>query len=262
MVSPEGGGPGDRPRQRNRWWSAWLAAVLAFLAKGKAILFLLFKVKFLLSFVSLVVTSFIYGLAFGWAFGVGFIALLFVHEMGHVIALKRRGIPAPAPVFIPFVGAAIVLRQHPQSAADEAYVAAGGPLLGWVASAVTYLLFVVTGHPLFETLAYFGFFLQAFNLVPVTPLDGGRIIAAVDRRLWWFGLPLLAAVILLTHSVFGILIGVLIAYQFFQRLRRPEDPAYFDVPRSVKVAAFAAWLILLALSLGGMVLTGGASGWA
>lgn len=248
--------PTGNPKPRS-WWMGWLAAIAAFIAKGKTLLFLLFKVKFLLSFASLIATTFIYGLAFGWGFGIGFVALLFVHEMGHVIALRMRGLPAPAPVFIPFLGAAIFLKQNPQSAADEAFIAAGGPILGFLGSAVCFLIFKATGQSLFGVLAYFGFFLQAFNLVPVTPLDGGRIIAAVDRRLWWVGLPVLAVVIILTGAgVFGILIGVLVAFQFWHRLRTPVDPAYYAVPTATKILAFVTWIGLLGLSLLGMMMTG------
>jgi len=244
-------------RRLRRWWSAWLAAAVGLAAKAKTLLLVLVKAKLFLSFGSLLLSSFIYGLAFGWAFGVGFIALLFVHEMGHVLALRSRGMKAPAPVFIPFVGAAIFLSQHPRSASEEAYVAAGGPVLGFLGSVLALVLSGGGRGSLFGTLAYFGFFLQAFNLVPISPLDGGRMVAAVDRRLWWVGLPLLGVVVLLTHSAMGILIGLLVAYQFFLRLRGKEDPAYFDVPPRQRLLTLTVWVVLLALSLGGMALAGG-----
>lgn len=260
MGSEELGNPSPWRRLR-RWWSAWAAAAVGLAAKAKALLLILLKAKLFLSFGSLLFSSFIYGLAFGWAFGFGFIALLLIHEMGHVLALKSRGLEAPLPVFIPFVGAAIFLSRHPRSAGEEAYVAAGGPVLGFAASVFAYALGAAVGNPVFTTLAYFGFFLQAFNLVPISPLDGGRMVAAVDRRLWWVGLPVLAAVVFLTRSVMGILIGALVAYQFFMRLRRGEGAAYYDVPGRTRFMTLAAWILLIALSLAGMGVTGGVAGW-
>ena len=233
--------------------AAILASLVAIAAKAQALLVLLFKAKFLLTFATMFISMVVYGLAFGWAFGVGFVLILFVHELGHFIAIRMRGLPAGAPVFIPFMGAIIGLRGRPVSAAEEAFIGGAGPLLGTIASAAVLLLPI---GPVRLPLAYTGFFLQLFNLIPVSPLDGGRMVAAVDRRLWWFGLPLLLGVIILTGSwTLGILLAMLVLSQFFGRMRRPEPASYFAVPLRVRLLALAAWLGLAAASGLGMAIS-------
>ncbi len=235
------------PAPKRRWWAAWLSAIAAFAL----------KFKLLFSLLSVLASVFVYGWAFGFPFAIGFVAILAIHELGHVAALRMKGLPAPPPVFIPFLGAAIFLSRNPASAADEAFVAGGGPVAGWLASAAATALFLGTGNPLFGTIAYIGFFLQAFNLVPISPLDGGRMVAAVDRRLWWVGLPILAAVVLVTQSFFAVLIGIIIVVEFLARLRAPVDPRYYQVAPRDRILALVIWLMLLILSLAGMVMLQG-----
>jgi Zn-dependent protease len=100
-----------------------------------------------------------------------------------------------------------------------------------------------------------GFFLQLFNLVPVSPLDGGRMIAAVSRRLWWLGLPLLLAFALFLHSAMALLIFVLVLGQFLRQLRHSPPPGYYDVPAGLRVLALASWLALVVACGAGMVAT-------
>ncbi len=232
---------------KRRKWTGWLGAVVAFAL----------KFKLLFSLLTVLGSVFIYGWAFGFPFAIGFVLILAIHEMGHVAALRLKGLPAPPPVFIPFMGAAIFLSRNPQSAADEAFVAGGGPVAGWVASALAAWLFVSTANPLFGTIAYLGFFLQAFNLIPMSPLDGGRMVAAVDRRLWWVGLPILAAVVIFIHSFFAVLIAIIIGVEFFARVRAPADPRYYQVSARDRILTLVVWLSLLLLSVLGMVMLQG-----
>jgi Zn-dependent protease len=121
-----------------------------------------------------------YALFLGWQFAVGFVLLIFVHECGHLIAAKKVGLKVTTPAFIPFMGALITLREAPRNAWIEAQVGIGGPLLGTVGSAVCVGIYYLTGNPLFMALAYTGFFLNLFNLAPISPLDGGRIVTALS----------------------------------------------------------------------------------
>ena len=134
-----------------------------------------------------------YALVFGWRYAAGFVLLLLLHEMGHYIAARQRGLDVGAPVFIPFVGAWIQLKDMPHDADTEAYVGLGGPLAGTVASLACYFAARSTGSDLLLALSYAGFFINLFNLIPLSPFDGGRITAVLSPRIWLVGVPVLVA---------------------------------------------------------------------
>lgn len=187
------------------------AAILALLIKGKALLFSLFKLKFLFSILSAVVSVFAYAVGFGWWGAIGFVALIFVHEMGHVIVLRSQGVPATVPLFIPFVGALIGMKSYPRSVVEEAYSAIAGPIVGSIGALVCFAAYFATGKQIWAWLAYIGFFLNLFNLLPMSPLDGGRIVGAVWRGFWILGIvaaviiaTVLESPVLLLFTVFGL----------------------------------------------------------
>ena len=134
-----------------------------------------------------------YALIWGWRFAVGFVLLLLVHELGHVIQLRREGIKAGAPMFVPFLGAVVAMKEMPKDAAAEARVGLAGPVLGSAASLLPLAIHALGGSDLFLALAYVGFLLNLFNLLPVLPLDGGRAMAALSPTLWFVGYALLVA---------------------------------------------------------------------
>src|SRR6266480_3046046 len=174
-----------------------LAALGMLLAKVgtklKAFLILLPKLKLLATSASMLVSLGAYALIWGWSFGLGFVLLLLIHEMGHVVQLRREGIKASAPMFIPFLGALVAMRELPKDAAAEARVGLAGPVLGSVGALGALGLYALTGNELFKALAFFGFFLNLFNLLPVLPLDGGRAMAALSPWMWFAGYALLVA---------------------------------------------------------------------
>ncbi len=182
----------------------------------------------------------------GWWFGVSFVALAFVHEMGHVWMLRRQGIPASAPVFIPFVGAIIGMKRMPADAAAEAAVGIGGPAVGTAASVLCLAAYTVTGWAVLLPAAFFGFLLNLVNLLPVSPLDGGRIVAAVSPRIWWLGLPLLFALAWFTHS---IILWIVLLAGIARALTAHKSKEYFRVPAATRRLFGAAYL--------GMVVTAG-----
>src|SRR6184192_3391801 len=138
-------------------------------------------------------TIWIYAQTWGWWYAVGFVLLIFVHECGHLLAARRIGLKVGAPVFIPFMGAFIALKEAPPNAWIEAQVGIGGPMLGTMGAAVCEAIHLATGNPLFGALAYTGFFLNLFNLAPVGFLDGGRIVTALSPWLWLVGLVVVGA---------------------------------------------------------------------
>ncbi|MDB5174785.1 MAG: putative zn-dependent protease transrane protein [Phycisphaerales bacterium] len=178
----------------------------------------------------------------GWRFAAGFVALMLVHEMGHVVAMWYYGLSASPPIFIPFLGALINLRQDPPNAKVEAIVGIGGPLAGTVGALICYALYhyVPALHTeLMLDLAYFGFILNLFNLLPVPPLDGGRITAAVSPWIWMFGLAALVLVFLgqlfLQHTFNFVML--LILFFALPRIRATlrahgRDNPYYRISRA------------------------------
>lgn len=196
---------------------------------------------------SMVVSIAAYTLLFGLPFAAGFVLLILVHELGHAIQLRREGVAAGAPVFIPFVGAVIAMRELPRDAAMEARVGIAGPILGTVGALAVHAAALATGSDLLLALAYTGYFLNLFNLVPVSPLDGGRIAAALTPALWFGGILVLVGLLVLRPNPVLILIVVLGGLDSWGRLRsRDANAAYYAVAPHVRAALAAAWIGLVA----------------
>lgn len=165
----------------------------------------------------------VYGWMFGWPYAVGFVGLLFAHEMGHYIAAKQRGLNVGAPTFIPFVGAWIELKEQPRDAETEAYVGMAGPLVGSLAALAVYFVGREHGGNWILAVAYAGFMLNLFNLIPLSPFDGGRITAVLSPRLWLLGVPMLLALFFYRPSPLLILMAILAAPQVIKAVR--HDPS-------------------------------------
>jgi Zn-dependent protease len=164
-----------------------------------------------------------YSLFYGWRYAAGFVALLFVHEMGHYLAAKQRGLDVGAPTFIPFVGAWIQLKDLPHDAETEAWVGLGGPLLGSIGALACYFAARETGSNLLLAISYAGFFLNLFNLIPLSPLDGGRITAVLSPRIWLLGVPVLGALFFWRPSPILVLIAIIAAPQVWKALKYRSD---------------------------------------
>jgi Zn-dependent protease len=180
----------------------------------------------------------VYALVFGWRYAAGFVAMLFIHETGHLIAARRRGLAVGLPNFIPFVGAWIELKERPHDAETEAYVGLGGPLLGTVGALGCWYLARNYGIDWLLAVSYAGFFLNLFNLVPVPPLDGGRITGVLSPRIWLLGVPVLGAMLWYSFSPLLLVIAILALPNILAALRYRADSAeaqsYYAVSARVR----------------------------
>jgi len=202
--------------------------------------------KFLASGGSMLISVFAYAFVFGWWYAVGFVALIFAHEMGHFLAARKRGLNVGLPTFIPFVGAWIELKEQPMNAETEAFVGIAGPMLGSAAAFVCYILARDSGSGLLMALAYAGFVLNLFNLIPLTPLDGGRIVSVISPRIWFLGVPMLAGLFLWKPSPLLIIIAIFAAPQVWAAFkdRRVLDSEYYRAPLSIRLQYTAQYLLL------------------
>ncbi|MDR1461082.1 MAG: site-2 protease family protein [Campylobacteraceae bacterium] len=197
---------------------------------------------------SMLVSIFAYSLIFGWRYALGFVLLIFFHEMGHYLAAKKLGLNVGAPTFIPFVGAWIALKELPLKAEDEAYIGIAGPFIGTIAAFACYLWALNSGSNLFLAISYAGFFINLFNLIPLPPFDGGRITAAISRKMWFVGAPILVGVFLWRPSPILILMIILAAPHIWNSLRGKRDmnEKYYDVPFAKRVEYGLLYFGLLA----------------
>jgi Zn-dependent protease len=237
--------------------SAIGAAIVAALAKLKAILVLLPKLKLIASTGTIVVSLAAYALVWGWSFAAGFVALLFVHEMGHAIALRREGIKASAPMFIPFLGAVIAARSLGDNATAEARVGLAGPILGSIGAAACVLVWHATGNDLWRALAFTGFFLNLFNLLPVVPLDGGRAMAAMAPWMWFVGFAAIIPLAIIFPNPIILLILVFAGFETYKRWQQRRSgglaqESYYRVRPLDRALVAAVYLSLVALLVVGM----------
>ncbi len=229
--------------------------IIKFGAKLKGLLLLLPKLKLFTTSATMLVSVAAYALIWGWSFAAGFVLLLLVHEMGHVIQLRREGIKASAPMFIPFLGALVAMKELPKDAAAEARVGLAGPVLGTLGALVPLGLWAITGNELFQALAFVGFFLNLFNLLPVLPLDGGRAMAALSPWMWLVGYGLLIAATIVFPNPIMLLIllfGGLETWRRWKQRNTPEARAYSRVKPATRLAVAALYLGLAAALAVGM----------
>jgi Zn-dependent protease len=242
-------------------------AILALKFKGLLLLvlnlkWLLFVPKLLFSFGSLFVSIWFYALFFGWKFGVVFVLLILVHELGHYVTFRNLGISAGLPFFIPGLGAFVAARGPAPSMTIEAIATIAGPVYGLAAAGVCYALARNAHDPFWYAAAYVGFFLNALNLLPIPPFDGGRLAGIIDPRLWILGLAGFLAWIVFFHAwsspfslLFLIVVGVVAVPRIRALFAGYVDPRFAAVPPASRVAIAVAYFATLAIAVGGAAVT-------
>ena len=264
-APPPAGPVAAPPAARKSPWKRALGVLIAlgalllkFGAKLKGLLLLLPKLKLFTTSASMLVSIGAYALIWGWRFAVGFVLLLLVHEYGHVLQLRREGIKASAPMFIPFLGAFVGMKELPKDAAAEARVGLAGPILGSLACLIPIGLYALTGNELFKALAFVGFFLNLFNLLPVLPLDGGRAMAALTPWMWVVGFALLvAATVVFPNPIMllVLLLGGVETWRRWKARKSPESQRYGRVRPRTRVAVAVTYVGLAVALAVGMDLT-------
>ncbi|MGI9099276.1 MAG: site-2 protease family protein [Solirubrobacteraceae bacterium] len=252
------------PDEQRPWWRRGLSLLFVVgalaLKFGKAALLLLPKAKVLTTSGTMLVSIAAYSLIWGWKFALGFVVLLFVHEMGHVIQLRREGIEASAPMFIPFLGAAVMAKSLGDDATAEARVGLAGPILGTLGCLALLPVALTTGEDFWYALVFTGLFLNLFNLLPVVPLDGGRAMAALSPWMWFVGLFAMAVLAFAYPNPIILIILVLAIFETYRRwkARKSGDEkviAYYRVKPAHRLAILGVYLGLIVVCVVGMGLT-------
>ncbi|HVY09149.1 MAG TPA: site-2 protease family protein [Mycobacteriales bacterium] len=212
-----------------------LAGLAALLVKLKSVLFL----------GSLAVSLAAYAQLWGWRFGAGFAVLLLVHELGHVIALRLRGIRASGLVFIPLLGAFTSWKPQERPAHHDAETALAGPIAGTVGALAALGYADASGSDLWRALAFTGFLLNLFNLIPLVPLDGGRVANLVYPWAWGvIGVGLVGYLIVRPEPLVVIIL-LLVGYELYTQLRNPDAAARAATPPEQRLRLTWAYLALV-----------------
>lgn len=240
--------------------SGTLLAIGLALLKLKGLLFLIFaKVKllavnpfegfgitqFAMAGGSMIVTIVAYAWKMGAPFAIGFVLLTVVHEIGHAVAIRAKGLRAGAMVFIPFVGGAVTLRDQPRSAYEDAQIAMAGPIAGTLSSVASLYIYRLTGQPLYLAIAFAGFLLNLFNLLPVSPLDGGRVAGAITKWMWLFGVLVLVYVMIVWRSPLLILVLIASVFQIHRAIKLEKENIFYNATLLQRFAVAVVYFLLV-----------------
>jgi len=255
--SPYHSSPAPSRRASGGIGAGVVAALAAAWAYGKYVLLVALKFPAFATLATGLLSVGVYALIYPWQVAVGIVVMILIHEMGHVVEIRRQGMQATAPIFIPLLGAAIFQRSHPTSAINQAKIGIAGPIAGTLAAIAAVAVYAATANPIYLVMAYFGFFINLFNLIPFGMLDGGWILAPVSKWIQVIGLGLLAALFLLRSvSPFVLLIVLLGIPLVYRRFKDPAYDAYLTSgPLSERLALGLGWLALVVILGFGMFQT-------
>ena len=177
---------------------------------------------------------------------IGFVVITLIHEVGHAIVMRIKGLRAGFLVFIPFIGGAVTLKDQPRSVYDDAQIGLAGPIAGTIASLVSLQIYKWTDDPLYLWIASVGFVLNLINLIPIGMLDGGRISAAVTKWMWVFGVAGVVYKTVRQPNVLMIVILLLAIFQIYAAMiREKENDGFYDITPPQRVAVAIAYFSLV-----------------
>jgi Zn-dependent protease len=228
-----------RPRTDGPWWKRVSTAliVIGVFALGKVKLLVLGLTK-ASTFFSMFAFFGLYWSQFGWALAAGLVVSIYIHEMGHVAELRRFGIAAGAPLFIPGIGALVLLKQHIDDPAIDARIGLAGPVWGLGAGLASYAVYRITGVPIWAAIAQLTGFINLFNLLPFWQLDGARGFHALSRWQRWVVVAALGVAFLATNEGLLLLIGAVAVYRALQ-------PPVVEKPNAAALGTFLVLIVAL-----------------
>lgn len=198
-------------------------------------------------FLSMMVSVLVYALPFGVWYAAGFVALLFAHEFGHVIASRVVGVRVSPPIFIPFIGAMIRLYRRPVNAKMEANIAIGGPAMGAISALLCIAAYFWTDSMFALVLAYTACILNLFNLIPSDPLDGGKIAAAISPHLWRVGALMIGGLFFYTHNVMIFIIFIFSLRNLWRARGERGGGAYYRLSARQRLTVLWRYVGLIAV---------------
>jgi Zn-dependent protease len=177
---------------------------------------------------------------------IGFVLIVLIHEIGHAVVIRAKGLRAGVMVFIPFIGGAVTLKDQPRSAYDDAQIGLAGPIAGTFASLFALQIFKWTDAPLYLAIAAAGFAVNLLNLLPIGMLDGGRISAAVTKWMWVLGGGALIYKVLKQPNPLMLLVLALVAFQVYASIvREKDDKSFYDVTIGQRAGIALAYFFLV-----------------
>jgi len=177
---------------------------------------------------------------------VGFVLIVLIHEIGHAVVIRAKGLRAGVMVFIPFIGGAVTLKDQPRSAYDDAQIGLAGPIAGTLASLLVLQIYKWTSTPLYLAIAAAGFAVNLLNLLPIGMLDGGRISAAVTKWMWVFGGGVLVYKVVKQPNPLMLVVLLLVAFQVYASIQREkDDKSFYDVTLTQRASIAVAYFFLV-----------------
>jgi Zn-dependent protease len=176
----------------------------------------------------------------------GFVLIVLIHEIGHAVVIRAKGLRAGMMVFIPFIGGAVTLKDQPRSAYDDAQIGLAGPIAGTIASLIVLQFYKWTNAPLYLAIAAAGFAVNLLNLLPIGMLDGGRISAAVTKWMWVLGGGALIYKVIKQPNPLMLLVLALVAFQVYASIvREKNDNHFYDVTMTQRASIAVAYFFLV-----------------
>ncbi len=239
----------EKKRALSRALSALVVLLGVVLLKLKALLVNPFEgfglIQFAVAGGTLLVTVAAYAAKFRLGLVVGFVLITLIHEIGHAVVIRAKGLRAGFMVFIPFIGGAVTIKDQPRSAYDDAQIGLAGPIAGTFASLVSLQIFKWTGNPLYLVIALTGFILNLINLLPIGMLDGGRISAAVTKWMWVIGGAILTYKVVKQPNALLILILILAVFQVYASIVREKEGKFYEITGAQRAGIAVAYFSLV-----------------
>ena len=195
---------------------------------------------------SILITVAAYATKFRMGLVVGFVVITLIHEIGHALVIRAKGLRTGFMVFIPFIGGAVTLKDQPRSAYDDAQIGLAGPIFGTAASLIALQIFKWGGNPLYLLIASVGFILNLLNLIPLGVLDGGRISAAITKWMWLFGGGAVIYKTIRQPNPLMIVILILAAFQVYASiLREKNEKSFYEITIAQRTAIAVGYFTLV-----------------